>query len=151
VGGRIVRTTEKSTTVVAPVDSSLDDRIGVLLDNIAESRLRLDERLLQGRDELERLQLNLRHLKETLDSTENFFELLALYDRSSRMLRPTNFTAHEIEVLRLLVQGFSTKQIADLLAINFKIAVRRKMCILKKMNCHKWASLVLIGAPELLA
>ena len=51
-------------------------------------------------------------------------------------------TAREIEVLRLLVLGDSTKGVADRLGISFKTAATHRASIMNKLGVHKSASLV---------
>ena len=48
----------------------------------------------------------------------------------------------ERQVLILICEGHSTKQIAQLLGISFKTAVCHRSHILRKLNLHETASLV---------
>lgn len=56
---------------------------------------------------------------------------------SVRALRP-----REIEVLRLIAEGYSTKQIAAELGISFKTAACYRSRLLQKFHVHETASLV---------
>jgi len=51
-------------------------------------------------------------------------------------------TAREIEVLRLIADGLSTKEIAAQLQIRFKTAVCHRSRILQKLGVHETVSLV---------
>jgi DNA-binding NarL/FixJ family response regulator len=51
-------------------------------------------------------------------------------------------TSREREVLQLVAEGKSTKEIAQLLAISFKTAESHRTRIMKKTDIHETASLV---------
>lgn len=51
-------------------------------------------------------------------------------------------TAREREVLRLIVEGNSTKEIGHLLGISFKTASSHRWRVMQKMGVHETASLV---------
>ena len=51
-------------------------------------------------------------------------------------------TGRELEVLKLIVSGHSTKQIAAMLGISFKTAACHRMHIMQKLGIHETASLV---------
>jgi len=55
---------------------------------------------------------------------------------------PDTLTAREREVLQLVAEGKSTKEIAQLLGITFKTAESHRTRIMKKTNIHETASLV---------
>jgi DNA-binding NarL/FixJ family response regulator len=55
---------------------------------------------------------------------------------------PDPLTAREREVLQLVAEGKSTKEIAQLLGITFKTAESHRTRIMKKTNIHETASLV---------
>ena len=55
---------------------------------------------------------------------------------------PEPLTAREREVLQLVAEGKSTKEIAQLLGITFKTAESHRTRIMKKTNIHETASLV---------
>ena len=48
-----------------------------------------------------------------------------------------NLTNRQLEVLRLICDGLSTKQIAHELAISFKTAVAHRTAILSKTGTHE--------------
>jgi len=51
-------------------------------------------------------------------------------------------TPREIEVVCLIADGHSTKQIAHLLSITFKTVVFHRSQVLKKLDIHETATLV---------
>ena len=51
-------------------------------------------------------------------------------------------TPRETEVLKLIAEGLSTKQIAAQLGISFKTAVSHRSRIMAKLDIHEVASLV---------
>ena len=53
-----------------------------------------------------------------------------------------NLTRRELEVLRLIAEGKSTKQVANLLGIAFRTAVCHRYRIFQKLHVHETASLV---------
>jgi DNA-binding NarL/FixJ family response regulator len=57
----------------------------------------------------------------------------------------SRLSAREKEVLRLIAQGFSTKEIAGTLNISFKTAVTHRTHLLRKLQLHESASLVRIA------
>jgi two-component system response regulator NreC len=55
---------------------------------------------------------------------------------------PTVLTPRETEVLKLIVAGLSTKQIAAQLGVSFKTAVSHRSRMMEKLDIHEVASLV---------
>ena len=51
-------------------------------------------------------------------------------------------TPREIQVLRLIAEGLSTKEIAHRLKITFKTAVSHRTHLLQKLGIHESATLV---------
>lgn len=79
------------------------------------------------------------------------FTDLVLYDREPAEGTPGNplagpasaaLTPRETEVLRLIVNGKSSKEIASALGISFKTAVTHRASIMSKLNVHEVASVV---------
>lgn len=62
--------------------------------------------------------------------------------RRDREQPPTPLTAREIQVLELVGEGKSTKQIAGLLNISYKTADSHRSRIMEKLGVHETASLV---------
>src|SRR5690349_18130758 len=54
----------------------------------------------------------------------------------------TSLTAREVEVLKLIVSGLTTKQVAESLGISFKTAACHRMRIMEKLDIHETAGLV---------
>ena len=104
--------------------------------------------LESSRDQRQRFQENHARLKNILlvihqNSDVDFSELRRRRSRPSS--RIDRLTAREIQVLRLIAQGLSTKQIAEALKISFKTAVSHRSHILVKMKCHESATLVRVA------
>jgi DNA-binding CsgD family transcriptional regulator len=59
--------------------------------------------------------------------------------------QPQSLTPRETEVLELVAQGLSTKEIAARLEISFKTAATHRDRLLKKFNAHNSALLVRRG------
>ena len=86
-------------------------------------------------------------LRETLRAVRNG---TSLYDRRPAQKAKVphaheklhRLTPREIEVLRLIAEGLSTKQIAYRLKISFKTAVSHRSHLLQKLGIHESASLV---------
>ena len=53
-----------------------------------------------------------------------------------------SLTTREVDVLRLIAQGFSTKEIAQRLGISFKTVVCHRSHMHEKLGVHESASLV---------
>jgi len=120
------------------------DDIAILLEELASARAMLDEALRRNALERQRGQACCSDLSQTM---------LAI--RSGRMTKTAvpgrvieaqlalqRLTAREREVLRLIAEGYSTKQIAGELRISFKTAVSHRTNILEKLNIHESATLV---------
>lgn len=57
-------------------------------------------------------------------------------------LSAATLSAREIEVLKLMAEGLTTKEIAQLLNIAFKTASSHRANILSKLGCHETVSAV---------
>jgi len=111
--------------------------IGISLQELAQARRRLEEAL--GKIEIDR-----RRLKE---SRVEFY-------KTSDKLRTANISKQgpsqlldslaprEKQVLRLIAEGLSTKEIASRLQISFKTVDCYRTRLLRKANVHETASLV---------
>jgi DNA-binding NarL/FixJ family response regulator len=127
------------TAAVAAFDH--DGRIAALLEDIAAARIRLDALLPEFNDERVRLRTNIQRSHEIWAriTNEGYSRLFARPPAGGMV---ANLTAREVEVLRLIADGLSSKQIAYQLKIAFKTVVCHRSHILKKTNCHETASLV---------
>ena len=56
--------------------------------------------------------------------------------------RPDDLTNREIEVLKCIAEGHSTKQVAGLLGITFKTAACHRYRLMDKLGIHDTATLV---------
>jgi two-component system response regulator NreC len=65
----------------------------------------------------------------------------AFHSKSER--RRDVLTARERQVIRLIAEGKSTKDVASLLGISIKTAESHRTALMKKLNIHEVASLVL--------
>ena len=135
--------------VAKPSAVQNDDRISSLLDEIAQARDRLQQSIDAAKSEQDRFLLNWQiytqskqQLKQSWKSFEDF-ELKCAPGNTSPQPGPiSKLTPREVEVLRLIAGGMSTKEIASYLNISFKTAVSHRSHILEKTNCHESASLV---------
>ena len=66
----------------------------------------------------------------------------AFLTKSESEVSPDQLTARELEVLQLVAEGKSTKEIARLLGIGHKTAESHRTRIMKKTNIHNTAGLV---------
>ena len=54
----------------------------------------------------------------------------------------SQITAREREVVQLLAEGKSSKEVADILGISFKTAETHRTNLMRKLNCHSVAEIV---------
>ncbi len=62
--------------------------------------------------------------------------------------KPGELTSREAEVLQLIAEGFSNKQIAGELAISIKTVEKHRQQVMNKLNIHDTASLVRHAAAK---
>jgi DNA-binding NarL/FixJ family response regulator len=125
------------------------DSISSLLDEIAESRDRLQRSIDETKSELQRFLANWQLFEESKRQHNQYWALWEDFEsefvpkNKAEQIGPiSKLTRREVEVLRLIAEGKSTKQIASYLNISFKTAVSHRSHILEKTNCHESASLV---------
>jgi DNA-binding NarL/FixJ family response regulator len=101
--------------------------------------------LLQER--IERIRASNRQLRQDLEAE---FARLPRFDRMAcahpapdRKLN--DLTPRELEVLRMIAQGCSTRQLADRLGIAFKTAACHRHRLMQKLEVHTASSLVRIA------
>ncbi len=63
-------------------------------------------------------------------------------DRTNGHTNPDALTPREIEVLKLIVEGNSSKQVAQKLGISFKTATCHRYRIMSKLDVHETVSLL---------
>ena len=129
------------------LDDGREERISFLLTEISDARSRLDQALERFRLQRERLEAN--HLR-----TKHLFQFISelreleFPDLPARPKPPVlehglyRLTTREREIVVMIAQGLSTKQIAAKLNISFKTVVCHRSHILEKLNCHESATLV---------
>ncbi len=77
-----------------------------------------------------------------LARTAAVFPLVAARIPDSRPSAGLPLTERELDVLKLIAEGYSTKQIAVRLGISFKTAACHRMHVMQKLGIHETASLV---------
>lgn len=121
-----------------------------LLTDLSDLRSRLDEALLRNRQESRRVAKSCSLLLQTTKAMEESGSSFARVAQEPEKARKPSaggnalakLTRREIEVLRLIADGISTKQIAVRLTISFKTAVTHRTNLMKKLGMHESASLV---------
>src|SRR5258706_2214963 len=118
-----------------------------LLSDLRGTRSRLDQALKDGALQRRLVADSCNVLRQTLKAVRNG---TSLYDREPGQKARVphaheklhRLTPREIEVLRLIAEGYSTKEIAHRLKISFKTAVAHRTHLLQKLGIHESASLV---------
>lgn len=88
------------------------------------------------------LQESIRRLHETYRRIEDYHHPEGLHNGSGPVAQLKQLTPREVEVLRLIAKGLSTKEVAGRLGIAFKTAVSHRTHLLQKLNKHETASIV---------
>src|SRR5215471_6234480 len=133
------------------IREDLGDTVLSLLDDIADAKDRLSLAIQETRDEHDRLREA--HVKFQAISQriyDTIWDSSVPPERHKRRQSDLvdKLTSREIEVLRLLVEGQSTKEIAATLNIAFKTAVCHRSHVLEKLKCHETASVVRIAVQS---
>jgi DNA-binding NarL/FixJ family response regulator len=129
------------------------DPVHELLSELAEARSRLDRALIDSAEQRRRMAVACTALEKTIQTVRRNQDALADMPRASVIVRPAVrtsshpehlkvLTPREIEVLRLIAEGLSTKQIAAQLNISFKTVVSHRSHLLEKLGIHESATLV---------
>jgi len=131
-----------------------NDHVHELLNELAEARSRLDRALIDGAEQRRRMAAACTALEKTMQVVRHNQSALAdtpqphLNGNSAAKVPPTRtehlklLTPREIEVLRLIAEGLSTKEIAAHLDISFKTVVSHRSHLLEKLGIHESATLV---------
>jgi DNA-binding NarL/FixJ family response regulator len=69
-------------------------------------------------------------------------DLRALAERTPPVVRPNLLTAREQEVVRLLAEGRTVKEVAQDLALSIKTVEAHKLNLMRKLNIHNRSSLI---------
>lgn len=64
------------------------------------------------------------------------------YLTKDELLQPDSLTSRELQVLQLVAEGKSTKEVAYLLGVSFKTAESHRTRIMQKLDIHETAGLV---------
>ncbi|BDC50475.1 hypothetical protein F183_A27910 [Bryobacterales bacterium F-183] len=103
-------------------------------------RSRLDALLAQSAQELQIMRSRCDHLRRTMDgigvSNSHFRARAAACEKLSSL------SARELEVLKAIAEGLSTKEVAHRLSITFKTAVSHRTRLMAKLDIHETAGLV---------
>jgi DNA-binding NarL/FixJ family response regulator len=130
------------------------DTVHELLNEMAEARSRLDRALIDSAEQRRRMAIACTALEKTINAVRRNQHALADVPRANlnghtaakslpaRADQLKMLTAREIEVLRLIAEGLSTKEIAALLNISFKTVVSHRSHLLEKLGIHESATLV---------
>src|SRR6266567_6863099 len=120
-----------------------------LLSDLSEARDRLDQALKDSALQRQLVAESCRVLAETLQAVQEGRHVRRGPPRPgspSHILGPPShiqrLTPREIQVLSLIAEGHSTKEIAHRLKITFKTAVSHRTHLLQKLGIHESATLV---------
>jgi two-component system, NarL family, response regulator NreC len=69
-------------------------------------------------------------------------DLRALAEKTQPVVRPNLLTAREQEVVRLLAEGRTVKEVANELALSIKTVEAHKLNLMRKLNIHNRSSLI---------
>jgi DNA-binding NarL/FixJ family response regulator len=131
-----------------------NDHVHELLNELAEARSRLDRALIDSAEQRRRMAAACLALEKTMQVVRRNQAALAETPRpylnghpaakavSARAEHLKLLTPREIEVLRLIAEGLSTKEIAAHLDISFKTVVSHRTHLLEKLGIHESATLV---------
>jgi DNA-binding NarL/FixJ family response regulator len=136
-------------SIMDVLSNSADDvQLDALLQDLAAIQVHLDLAIRDGIEERHRMQTACTKLGNTMRSIHEARRAEAPGDRPAAIEREmalSRLSAREKEVLRLIAQGYSTKEIAGTLNISFKTAVTHRTHLLRKLQLHESASLVRIA------
>jgi DNA-binding NarL/FixJ family response regulator len=69
-------------------------------------------------------------------------DLRALAERTPPVVRPHILTAREQEIVKLLAEGMTVKEVAQDLALSIKTVEAHKLNLMRKLNIHNRSSLI---------
>ena len=130
------------------------DHVHELLNELADARSRLDRALTDSAEQRRRISVSCTALEKTMQVVRRNQAALAdtpvLRLNGHPVRRASSpdkeqiklLTPREIEVLRLIAEGLSTKEIAAHLNISFKTVVSHRSHLLEKLGIHESATLV---------
>ncbi|SDB06271.1 DNA-binding response regulator, NarL/FixJ family, contains REC and HTH domains [Pseudomonas sp. NFACC23-1] len=97
---------------------------------------------------LEALRNNERYLSPAIAHTVINQALTRVQKHQSAPARTHNLTARQLEILRLIVRGKSTREIANGLNLSIKTVETHRAQIMKRLQIHDVAGLVLFAVRE---
>jgi DNA-binding NarL/FixJ family response regulator len=128
------------------------DPVHTLLSELAEVRSRLDRVLIDSSEQRRLVAASCSALRKTVKGVRQTVQasasIAALFGQAPKQTPPPrveflkHLTPREIEVLRLIAEGLSTKEIASHLDISFKTVVSHRTHLLEKLGIHESATLV---------
>jgi DNA-binding NarL/FixJ family response regulator len=128
------------------------DPVHTLLSELAEVRSRLDRVLIDSSEQRRLVAASCSALRKTVKGVRQTVwdaaSMVDLFGHASEKIRSPKaeclkrLTPREIEVLRLIAEGLSTKEIACRLSISFKTVVSHRTHLLEKLGTHESATLV---------
>jgi DNA-binding NarL/FixJ family response regulator len=131
-----------------------NDPVHALLSELAEARSRLDRALIDSAEQRRCIAASCRALSTTMQAVRHNQAALAATPPADLTRKAPagagsfpgehlkRLTPREIEVLRLVAEGLSTKEIAAHLNISFKTVVSHRTHLLEKLGIHESATLV---------
>ncbi|MFL6449291.1 MAG: LuxR C-terminal-related transcriptional regulator [Bryobacteraceae bacterium] len=75
-------------------------------------------------------------------------DLQALAEQTPQSVRPNLLTSREQEVVRLLAEGRTVKEVAHDLSLSFKTVEAHKLNLMRKLNIHNRSSLIEYAVRE---
>ena len=127
------------------------DHVNELLSELADARSRLDRALIDSAGQRRRMAASCNALEKTMQTVRrnqaNLANTTLKVPLRASVSAPRGehlklLTPREIEVLRLIAEGLSTKEIAARLDISFKTVVSHRSHLLEKLGIHESATLV---------
>ena len=113
-----------------------------LLGDLSDTRDRLDQALMESALQRQLVRESCRVLGETLKAVQEGRHVRRRFPPEGPPSRIERLTPREIQVLSLIAEGLSTKEIAHRLKITFKTAVSHRSHLLQKLGIHESATLV---------
>ena len=93
-------------------------------------------------------QLNSANGQHPAELSSSVPDLRALAERTPRVVRPHLLTAREQEVVRLLAEGKTVKEVAHDLSLSIKTVEAHKLNLMRKLNIHNRSSLIDYAVKE---
>src|SRR5581483_3215899 len=108
------------------------------ISQLLQLQRRLEDTLNRTARELETLRSLLLDLEQAVSSIDD----LNVANRTAASAQLQKLSLRELDVLRAIINGRSTKQVAFELGITFKTAVSHRTRLMQKLQVHDTATLV---------